>query len=67
MRKLFVALLVIGAVSLSARAQAPQHDLKTGDVAFTYTGEVLPGQIDNFKQLVNKVVAAVAEEPGTLM
>jgi len=31
------------------------------------TGEVLPGQSDNFKQLVPKVVAAVSEEPGTLV
>jgi quinol monooxygenase YgiN len=66
MRKLLVSLLVIGAVSLSARAQAQLHGLKTGYVAFTYTGEVLPGQMDNFKQLVSKVVAAVAQEPGTL-
>ena len=67
MWKFFVSLLVIGAVSLSARAQAPLHGLKTGYVAATYTGEVLPGQIDNFKQLVSKVVAATAQEPGTLM
>src|SRR5262249_23681190 len=67
MRKLLVSLLLIGAVSFSARAQAPQHGLKTGYVAFTYTGEVLPGQMDNFRQLVGKVVAAVAQEPGTLM
>jgi quinol monooxygenase YgiN len=32
-----------------------------------FTGEVLPGQLDNFKQLVTKVVKAVAEEPGTLI
>ena len=66
MRKLLVSLLVIGVVSLSARAQAQLHGLKTGYVAATYTGEVLPGQMDNFKQLATKIVAAVAEEPGTL-
>jgi len=32
-----------------------------------FTGEILPGQLDNFKQLVTKVVKAVAEEPGTLI
>jgi quinol monooxygenase YgiN len=33
-----------------------------------YTGEVLPGQMDNFKQVVSKLIASVAkEEPGTLM
>ena len=67
MWKFFVSLLVIGAVSLSARAQAPLHGLKTGYVAATYTGEVLPGQMDNFKQVASKVIAAVAQEPGTLM
>jgi quinol monooxygenase YgiN len=67
MRKFLVPLLVIGAVSFSARAQAPPHGLKTGYVAATYTGEVLPGQMDNFKQLVSKLVAATAQEPGTLM
>ena len=68
MRKLLFSLLVIGAVSSSARAQAPEHGLKTGYVAFVYTGEVLPGQMDNFKQVAAKVIAAVAQdEPGTLM
>src|SRR5215831_6313615 len=68
MRKLLVSLLVIAAVSFSARAQAPQHGLKTGYIAFVYTGEILPGQADNFKQVAAKVIAAVAQdEPGTLM
>jgi quinol monooxygenase YgiN len=69
MWKLLVSLLVIGAVSVPAGAQAPapQHGLKTGYIAFTYTGEVLPGQMDNFKQLAAKVIAATAQEPGTLM
>ena len=69
MWNLLVSLLVIGAVSFPARAQtpAPQHGLKTGYIAFVYTGEVLPGQMDNFKQVAAKVIAAVAQEPGTLM
>src|ERR1700739_5036205 len=69
MWNLLVSLLVIGAVSFPAGAQtpAPQHGLKTGYIAWTYTGEVLPGQMDNFKQVVSKVNAAVAQEPGTLM
>ena len=69
MRKLVLSLLAIGAVSFpaSAQTQAPQHGLKTGNIIFVYTGEVLPGQIDNFKQVATKVIAAVAQEPGTLM
>jgi quinol monooxygenase YgiN len=32
------------------------------------TGEVLRGQMDNFRKLVTRLVAAVAEEePGTLV
>jgi len=48
-------------------AQPPQHGFKTGYVATLFTGEVLPGQLDNFKRLVTRLVAAVAEEPGTLV
>jgi quinol monooxygenase YgiN len=57
-------------VALPAVAQtpAPEHGLKAGYIATTYTGEVLPGQLDNFKQLVTRLVAAVAaNEPGTLV
>ena len=68
MRKLLISLSALVLVAFSARAQAPapQHGLKAGSIALVVTGEVLPGQIDNFKQLVPKLVAAVAEEPGTL-
>jgi quinol monooxygenase YgiN len=71
MWNLLFSILVAGAVPFSVRAQAqtpaPQHGLKTGYIAFTYTGEVIPGQMDNFKQVAAKVIAAVAQEPGTLM
>jgi quinol monooxygenase YgiN len=69
MWSLLASLLVIGAVSFPAGAQnpAPGHVVKNGYVAFTYTGEVLPGQMDNFKQVAAKVTAAVEQEPGTLM
>jgi quinol monooxygenase YgiN len=50
-----------------AQTPAPQHGLNSGYIAFLYTGEVLPGQMDNFKQVAAKVVAAVKQEPGTLM
>ena len=70
MRELLFSLIALAPVALPADAQtpAPQHGLKAGYIATTYTGEVLPGQIDNFKQLVTRLVAAVAaEEPGTLV
>jgi quinol monooxygenase YgiN len=65
MRFLLLSLLAV-ALPAAARAEAPLHDIRTGNIAFTYTGEVLPGQEEAFKQLVSKVVAAVAQEPGTM-
>ena len=69
MQKLLLSLSALVLVAFSARAQtpAPQHGLKEGSIALVVTGEVLPGQMDNFRQLVPKLVAAVAEEPGTLV
>ena len=70
MRKLLLSLIALAPVALPAEAQtpAPQHGLKTGYIATTYTGEMLPGQMDNFEQLVTRLVAAMAaEEPGTLV
>ena len=71
MRKLMISLSALVLVVFSARAQtpapAPPHGLKAGSIALVVTGEVLPGQVDNFRQLVTKLVAAVAEEPGTLV
>ena len=59
--------LCFAALPVAAQTPTPQHGLKTGYIAVMVTGEVLPGQSDNFKQLVPKVVAAVSEEPGTLV
>jgi quinol monooxygenase YgiN len=54
------------AFPVHAQTPAPQHGLKAGYIALVVTGEVLPGQMDNFRQLATRMVAAVAEEPGTL-
>ena len=67
MRKLLLSLVPIAALAGPVAAQQPQQGLKTGYIIFHYAGEVLPGQMDNFKQVAAKVIAAVAEEPGTLM
>ena len=58
--------LVLVAFPVHAQTPAPQHGLKAGYIALVVTGEVLPGQMDNFRQLATRMVAAVAEEPGTL-
>ena len=67
-RKSLIALsaLVLVAFPIYAQTPAPQHGLKAGYIALVVTGEVLPGQMDNFRQLVTRLVTAVAEEPGTL-
>src|SRR5277367_4589094 len=67
MRKTVYSVLALGALAIPAYAQAPQHGEKAGYIATTYTGEVLPGQTDKFKQVAAEVIAAVAKEPGTLM
>ena len=69
MQKLLISLSALVLLAFPAHAQtpAPLHGLKAGSIALVVTGEVLPGQMDNFKQLVPKLVAAVAEEPGTLV
>ena len=68
-RKSLIALsaLVLVAFPVHAQTPAPLHGLKAGSIALVVTGEGLPGQMDNFKQLVPKLVAAVADEPGTLV
>jgi len=68
MRKLLFSLSALVLVAFPVRAQtpAPQHRLNAGSIALVVTGEVLPGQMDNFRKLVPRLVAAVAEEPGTL-
>ena len=69
MRKLLFSLIALAPAAFPAEAQTPppQHGLKAGYIADVFTGEVLPGQMDKFKQLVTRLVAAVAEEPGTLI
>jgi quinol monooxygenase YgiN len=59
--------LTLTALPTYAQTPAPQHGFKQGSILIMFTGEVLPGQMDKFKQVVTRVVAAVAEEPGTLI
>ena len=64
MQKLLLPLSALVLLAFPVHAQtpapAPQHSLKAGSVALVVTGEVLPGQMDNFRQLVPRLVAAVA-------
>jgi quinol monooxygenase YgiN len=67
MHKIALSFTALGALTMPAYAQAPQHGEKTGYIATTYTAEVLPGQMDKFKQLAAGIIAATAKEPGTLI
>ena len=68
MRTLSLCVLAAGAIAVPAAAQtqAPQDGSHTDKIVFAYTGEVLPGQEEAFKQLAPKVAAAVEQEPGTM-
>jgi quinol monooxygenase YgiN len=69
MLKLRFSLIVfalVAAVPAVAQAAASQG-LKAGYIATMFTGEVLPGQMDKFKELAAKVIAAETKEPGTLV
>jgi quinol monooxygenase YgiN len=63
-----IALGLASAAVFPANAQTPgpQHGFKAGYVAALSSGEVPPDQMDNFKTYLKRLLAAVAEEPGTL-
>ena len=68
MQKLLFSLAALALAVFPADAQtpSPQRGFKAGYVAAVSSGEVLPGQMDDFKKYIKRVLAAVAEEPGTL-
>jgi quinol monooxygenase YgiN len=69
MQKLLFSLfaLVLAVFPADAQTTGPQHGFKAGYVATLSSGEVQPDQLDQYKQQLKKALAAVAEEPGTLV
>ena len=66
MRSPLLSLLACGSIAAAVATQAQaQQNMSPSHVVFTYTGEVLPGQDEAFKQMVPKIIAAVEQEPGT--
>ena len=64
------SLMVLALAVFPADAQTPdpQRGFKAGYVATLSSGEVLPEQMESFKERTKRVLAAMAEkEPGTLM
>jgi quinol monooxygenase YgiN len=66
MQKRMLLLFALAALPAAAQAQSPKRGIQNGNIIFTYTGEVLPGQEEAFKQMVPKLVSAVEQEPGTM-
>jgi|SRR4051794_22554197 quinol monooxygenase YgiN len=69
MRKLIFSLIALVPLASLADAQtpSPQRGFKAGYVASVSSGEVPPEQMEAFKERTKRTLAAVAEEPGTLI
>ncbi len=68
MRKFAMLSVALGALAIPAYAQAADQEQgsASGKIMLLYTGEVLPGKADQFKQVAQKLIATVKQEPGTL-
>ena len=60
--------LALAVFPANAQTPDPQRGFKAGYVATLSSGEVLPEQMESFREHTKRVLAAMAEkEPGTLM
>src|SRR4051794_15219474 len=68
-RKLLLSLVALALAAFAADAQTtgPQRGFKAGYVAALSSGEIPPEKLAEFKEQLKQTLAAVAEEPGTLM
>lgn len=64
MRTLVIAMVALGAVTLRAEAQAPKPAVGSEQIYWVVTATV--DQIDQFKPLIQKLVAATEKEPGAM-
>jgi quinol monooxygenase YgiN len=64
MRMLVIAMVGLMAIAFPAAAQTPKPSAGSDQVSWVVTFTV--DQMDKFKPLVNKLVAATEKEPGTL-
>ena len=64
MRTFVTAMVALGTIALPAAAQTPKPSVGSDQVYWVITFTV--DQLDKFKPIVNKIVAATAKEPGTL-
>ena len=64
MRTFVIAIVALGTIAFPAAAQTPKPSVGSDQVYWMITFTV--DQIDKFKPIVNKIVAATEKEPGTL-
>jgi quinol monooxygenase YgiN len=66
MLKWILAVIALGGIPLAAQAQTTKPAVGSNEVYWVVTVSVPPGRMDDFKQVVDQLVAATKEEPGTL-
>jgi quinol monooxygenase YgiN len=64
MRMLVMTMVALGAITLQAEAQAPKPAVGSEQIYWVVT--VTVDQMDKFKPLIQKLVAATEKEPGAL-
>jgi hypothetical protein len=64
MRTFVTAMVALGTIAFPATAQTPKPSVGSDQVYWVATFTV--DQLDKFKPIVNKIVAATEKEPGTL-
>src|ERR1700722_11848071 len=64
MRTLVIAMVALGVIAFPAAAQTPKPSVGSDQVYWVITFTV--DQMDKFKPIVQKLVAATEKEPGTL-
>ncbi len=64
MRTLMIAMVALGAITLRAEAQTPKPAVGSEQIYWVVTFTV--DEMDKFKPLVQKLVAATEKEPGAL-
>jgi quinol monooxygenase YgiN len=65
MRKILLSMCVLSAMTATAAAQT-KPSAGSNEVYWVVTFTVPPGNMDKFKQVVARLVAATKQEPGTL-
>ena len=66
MLRWIVAVIALAGIPLAAQAQATKPAVGSDEVYWVVTLSVPSGRMDDFKQVVDQLVAATKEEPGAI-